>query len=278
MFHLSSWLIPIVCSPRNGDADIDLASYIAETDAMKGTFTKIDPHADSVNRKALIHITQISPQAPEKTIRDFFVFCGKISNLDLKQSDDRQDQECLILFEKESAARTATMLTNAMILGRPIKVELYSEEAVQELVVNSPQPLHRQADAPTTAQVSKLAELIASSLANFYQVLQALLKFDQKYGFTRVAMRVAAPAVYVDRKLGVSDKVINTAIELAEYFMVEQRLTDLKDAAVLYTNAALTTSVGQQVEPYFELAKRVGVESFSLLQRRLAKQQNVHHT
>ncbi|TPX53911.1 hypothetical protein SeMB42_g00573 [Synchytrium endobioticum] len=278
MFHLSSWLIPIVCSPRNGDADIDLASYIAETDAMKGTFTKIDPHADSVNRKALIHITQISPQAPEKTIRDFFVFCGKISNLDLKQSDDRQDQECLILFEKESAARSDHAshrhfpTVNRRELAEPLMST--SQHTLQDS--NHVDKCNDSRSAHQSRTIFRRGRPRTS--ANFYQVLQALLKFDQKYGFTRVAMRVAAPAVYVDRKLGVSDKVINTAIELAEYFMVEQRLTDLKDAAVLYTNAALTTSVGQQVEPYFELAKRVGVESFSLLQRRLAKQQNVHHT
>ena len=64
------------------------------------------------------------------------------------------------------------------ILGKPIKVELYSEEAVKELVGNGPQPLHRQTDTPSTLQTSKLADFVASSLANFYKVFQSILKFD----------------------------------------------------------------------------------------------------
>eukprot|EP01108_Squamamoeba_japonica_P004716 TRINITY_DN372_c0_g1_i4.p2 TRINITY_DN372_c0_g1~~TRINITY_DN372_c0_g1_i4.p2 ORF type:complete len:348 (-),score=168.47 TRINITY_DN372_c0_g1_i4:113-1090(-) len=71
-----------------------------------------------------VFVTNISPTADHKTIADFFSFCGKISSLSLQVSKDGEDgvQESVVMFESESAAKTAMLLTNAVIVDRSINV------------------------------------------------------------------------------------------------------------------------------------------------------------
>ena len=43
------------------------------------------------------------------------------------------------------------------------------------------------------------------------------------------------------------------------------RLVDLKDATILYTDAALKTSLGLRVKPYVDSGKKVASDTFHLL-------------
>ncbi|TPX30940.1 hypothetical protein SmJEL517_g05589 [Synchytrium microbalum] len=242
----------------------------------KGSFTKITP--SDQNRNRLVWVSDVALSAPEKTIRDFFVFCGKITDVELIKHVFLATLDTFFLFltralDLESAARTAIMLTNAMIVGKPIRVELYSEQTVRELVGQGPQILHHQRNAGTVSK-SRLAEFLAGTFANAQKILQAVIKFDQKLGFTKMVKVIASPAIWVDKKLGASKTALSIATSLKGWFKVEQRLGDLKDTAVLYGNSALKTSVGQIVKPYVDKAVQVASETQQLVQQHVGQKEN----
>jgi len=61
----------------------------------------------------IVNVTGISSQTPEKEVRDFFSFCGKIADLDLKT--EGASQSATVTFEKETAAKTALLLDNTQL-------------------------------------------------------------------------------------------------------------------------------------------------------------------
>jgi len=71
-----------------------------------------------------VYVTNISPNANEKTVSDFFSFCGKISKLFVNK--ETETSSAVVEFETESAAKTALLLTNALIVDRPITVVPYT--------------------------------------------------------------------------------------------------------------------------------------------------------
>lgn len=89
-----------------------------------------------------VYVTNISPNANEKTVSDFFSFCGKISKLfvnkyvefqilpnsvaDIPFFREQETSSAVVEFETESAAKTALLLTNALIVDRPITVVPYT--------------------------------------------------------------------------------------------------------------------------------------------------------
>jgi RNA recognition motif-containing protein len=55
-----------------------------------------------------VHVKNISSATSEKEVKDFFSFCGKISNLEITPSGETQS--ATVTFEKETAAKTALLL------------------------------------------------------------------------------------------------------------------------------------------------------------------------
>jgi len=77
-----------------------------------------------------VFVSNISPVATEKTVSDFFSFCGRITRLSLNRSAAGDVQEAVVFFETDSAAKTALLLTNALIVDRPITVVPHAGETV----------------------------------------------------------------------------------------------------------------------------------------------------
>merc|ERR1712000_155945 len=67
---------------------------------------------------SVVHVSGISSSTSEKDVRDFFSFCGKIS--DLKIEDDSKTEagptkKATVTFEKETAAKTALLLDSTQL-------------------------------------------------------------------------------------------------------------------------------------------------------------------
>ncbi|CAG8640412.1 12600_t:CDS:2, partial [Dentiscutata heterogama] len=100
---------------------LNIKSYLHndESDALVNIikshkkFEKIDLDTYIIGRSVVVY--EISNLASEKTIKDFFLFCGRISEFKLKKSEKDSKQIAYITFQKEIAAKTALMLTNAVI-------------------------------------------------------------------------------------------------------------------------------------------------------------------
>lgn len=51
-----------------------------------------------------VHVKNISSSTTDKEVRDFFSFCGKISNLSVTKESDG-NQSAAVTFEKPTAAK-----------------------------------------------------------------------------------------------------------------------------------------------------------------------------
>eukprot|EP01090_Pellita_catalonica_P016892 TRINITY_DN4983_c0_g1_i1.p1 TRINITY_DN4983_c0_g1~~TRINITY_DN4983_c0_g1_i1.p1 ORF type:complete len:372 (-),score=110.02 TRINITY_DN4983_c0_g1_i1:141-1256(-) len=85
----------------------------------------------TVNRT--VFVRNISPKASEKSVGDFFAFCGIITSITIRRQPDSDEglQEAIVEFKDAKATEIAKLLTNALIIDRPITVTLYSQEAAK---------------------------------------------------------------------------------------------------------------------------------------------------
>ncbi|KAM9994702.1 hypothetical protein ACTFIY_000901 [Dictyostelium cf. discoideum] len=81
-----------------------------------------------MNPDFTVYVTNISNKGTTKTISDFFSFCGKIVNLFLRSDPTGSSQQAIVVFESESAAKTALLLTNALIVDKVIQVVQFTPE------------------------------------------------------------------------------------------------------------------------------------------------------
>ena len=71
-----------------------------------------------------VHVGDISHATTEKEVRDFFSFCGKITNLSMTPTSASAEasQSATVTFEKETAAKTALLLDNTQLGKSQVKV------------------------------------------------------------------------------------------------------------------------------------------------------------
>ncbi|KAF9975785.1 hypothetical protein BGZ73_000456 [Actinomortierella ambigua] len=185
----------------------------------------------------LILVTNISATASEKTVKDFFLFCGKISEFELQKDGDRQT--ALVLFERESAAKTACMLTNAMIVDTQISVKPYFEESVD---ANGEPAQENKARAPM------FAEMLAAGYSLSDSIIEKGLELDAKYGFkdkvNSYLSYAKAQAQAFDEKYRVSVK----AQEIDNKYHVQDRVHATVAQGVELSQHALQSPTGQKVQ------------------------------
>jgi hypothetical protein len=162
-----------------------------------------------------VFVTNISPNATEKTVSDFFSFCGRITRLTLR-SVIEGSLEAIVVFESESAAKTALLLTNALIVDRPITVVPYfpagGEEAVG-VTVEAGQPViteraYAAPDAERT-KTSVVASMVAAGYVLGSDTIQKARDLDDKHmislQFKVGAEQIKAKANEIDKQLHISE-------------------------------------------------------------------------
>lgn len=169
-------------------------------------------------------VTNISPSANEKTVSDFFSFCGKISQLFLKKEEGKDTSSAVIQFETESAAKTALLLTNALIVDRPITVTAYlpsSETAAPSLEShgtpvdqsNITQKDFNGVPDEDRSKTSVIASLIAAGYRLTENALEKAKEADERNNFSARAKIVVDQMVVkvheIDVQYGISDKANN---------------------------------------------------------------------
>lgn len=72
-----------------------------------------------------VHVSNISHSTPEKEVRDFFSFCGKVTNLVITPVSGASDAtlSATVTYERETAAKTALLLDGTKLGPNPVKVE-----------------------------------------------------------------------------------------------------------------------------------------------------------
>ncbi|KAK3816371.1 MAG: hypothetical protein J3Q66DRAFT_342333 [Benniella sp.] len=185
----------------------------------------------------LVVISNISPAASEKTVKDFFGFCGKFRSFELQPDGDHQ--VALAWFEQQTAATTACMLTNAMIVDSPVTVKPYFEDnTTDDAQENKPR-----------ARI--LAELLAAGYKIQDAIIEKGLELDAKLGVTgkvqgyveTVKATAIAQAHAIDEKFKVTEK----ASELDNKYHVQDRVNAAVEQGIGYKDQALQSVPGQKV-------------------------------
>eukprot|EP01121_Diplochlamys_sp_Union-15-3_P001978 TRINITY_DN116_c0_g1_i2.p1 TRINITY_DN116_c0_g1~~TRINITY_DN116_c0_g1_i2.p1 ORF type:complete len:303 (+),score=73.24 TRINITY_DN116_c0_g1_i2:47-955(+) len=217
--------------------------------------------APSVHTHSVV-VTNISEKANEKTVSDFFSFCGRISKLVLR-SDDHGHQTAVVHFETEEAARTALLLTNALIVDTPITVKAgdASIETHDEKTKTFEGSKLSQQAAPTDASRSSI---ISSILSAGYKlgadVLQAAKDFDAKHG---ISSTISSGAEAIKHKVDEIDK----------QFKVSETASAIKNTAV-DTVHAVDQKLG--VSETFHAAKNTAAETVHAVDQKLGVSETLH--
>jgi len=222
-----------------------------------------------------VFVSNISPSANEKTVSDFFSFCGKITKLYLKKEGDGQDgRSAVVQFETESAAKTALLLTNALIVDRPISVLPFVSSQPpanppQSIPVPVPTPdLGTPTDAATITQrnfndipddqrskTSVIASLLAAGYVLANDALQKAKDYDDKHNLSlqaKVAVeQLKVKAHEIDQTYKISEKAaaVKTAtVEKAKQMDEEYKISQKVDQATTSVKNTASAAVAKANE------------------------------
>ncbi|CAG8516632.1 3287_t:CDS:2 [Diversispora eburnea] len=180
-----------------------------------------------------IIVTDISPSVSENTGMEFFGFGGKIQELELVKDDTSDKQIAHITFEKAEGAKTALMLSNAVLEKVPITVKL------DESCLSTSEESSESGDG--IEQEDKVRAAI------FSEILAA------GYQLTDVSETVTTKATEINEKYAVQDKVkyaasqvqdtttraldTNAGKKMAEFYLnTSKQATDVYHEAIRIAN------------------------------------------
>lgn len=217
----------------------------------------------------LVHVTQISANATEDKVKEFFLFCGKITAFQLRK-DGHGTQEALIRFDKESAARTATMLSNAVIADSQISVAYYFSQYATEkdniaAAADASAAGHDTQEAkPKTSIVT---EIVAAGFTVSGAVFERAKEFDSKYGVsTRMQtyyQQALEKAQQLDQKYGLTRTVTERAGAIDAQYHVKDKVLDVAQKVA-------ASGPGQMAQGVFQQAKDTVVSGKNLADEKKA--------
>jgi len=204
-------------------------------------------------RRSII-VTNIVPSTEPPTnqvLSDFFSFCGPIVSLDIVPSTtDNILVTAKIIFETEAAAKTATLLSSALIHDKPISVELAPPEDVPPVDANAPPST--SPDQPTTL----FGEVLSKGYQMGADALQQAKKLDEETGVTQTLSSgltvVSAAVTGLDQEYQISstvnslsEQVQNKAKEYDTQFQISTKVQGVGQQVGTFVNvAALSASTG----------------------------------
>ncbi|CEP07225.1 hypothetical protein [Parasitella parasitica] len=224
----------------------------------KHLLTRLIQQLPETPSATFVIVRNISAQSSEKTVKEFFLFCGKIGQFELIMDDDEIHQVALIQFERESAAKTATLLSNALIddchiVATPYFFETTAAVGTTLTATSSEEKQVAEDEVNAAAQESKAkSRIVAEMLANGYmlqdQVVAKGLEYDSKYSLsTRLTgyyNTLTLNVKQIDEKYRIWDK----AVEIDNKFKIQEKVQNAAQTAQTTATAALQSPTGQKVE------------------------------
>jgi len=202
----------------------------------------------------VVHVKNISSQTSEKEVRDFFSFCGKITNLSVTPTSDASDspKSATVTFEKETAAKTALLLDNTQ-LG-PSQVSVSSAANLDDIAASAGSTSTKDHDDDDIPQDEKpRARIVAEYLAHGYvlsdQAIQKAIALDNKHG---VSNRFTSALANFDAKYKATDK----AKGVDQSYGISQKATAGWHGINSYFEKARETPTGQKIVNFYIQGER----------------------
>jgi len=193
---------------------------------------------------AVVHVKGISSQTSEKEVRDFFSFCGKISDLSVTDESD-SSKSATVTFEKETAAKTALLLDNTQ-LG-PAQVHVTSD--VSHDSKGTPKDTEHSDDHDVAQEDKPRSRILAEYLAHGYvisdQVIEKGLALDKQHG---ISNRFTTALLGFNDKYKVTDK--SRAVD--DKYAVSSKAGAAWGGLSSYFDKAASTPTGQKLRQFYE--------------------------
>ncbi|KDQ08303.1 hypothetical protein BOTBODRAFT_179937 [Botryobasidium botryosum FD-172 SS1] len=208
-----------------------------------------------------VTVSNLAPTTSKETLHDFFSFCGKIDNIDLKGS------EAVITFDKASAAKTAVMLNGGTLDGANINVNSdVPEDHVDDHTTHREGEHHiDQAGSPSVSDKPR-AGIAAEYLAKGYllsdQILNKAIEIDNKQGIsTRFLAYIKSLDKQVgERAIGTGQTISGTAqTKLQEAQVQAEQKGYIKQATDYYTRA-ISSPFGQKVLSFYSTTSKQAID------------------
>ncbi|KFX87772.1 hypothetical protein V490_08024 [Pseudogymnoascus sp. VKM F-3557] len=205
-----------------------------------------------------VYVKNISSATSKKEVTDFFSFCGKIKSIEITPGADTQSAE--VVFEKETAAKTALLLDNTQ-LGKT-QVSVTGAEGAKEFDES-----HAEKDSDEITQEEKpRSRIIAEYLAHGYvigdQASQRALDLDQKHG---ISSKFLQTLNNLDSKYKATEK----AKSADQSYGISTKAQGLFHSLASYYEKAAETPTGQKVVQFYSQTQKQ-VEDIHREARRLA--------
>ncbi|GES88756.1 RNA recognition domain-containing protein [Rhizophagus clarus] len=211
-------------------------------------------------------VTNIDEHASEKTVKDFFLFCGKIREFELIKEESNDKQLAYVTFERDTAAKTALMLTNAVIGNSQITVK----PAEDGSHLDEPDECDIQASKPKAAIC---AEILAAGYTLQYAIIEKCIEFDNKYGvcnyFFQYLTQIQDNLKNLDKQYKVTETVTTRATDIDKKFSVLDKTKYVIDQAQDKFNNFFETSTGKIICEYL-LCTQKQVADVQCLARKIA--------
>jgi len=208
-----------------------------------------------------VHVTNISAQTGEKEVKDFFSFCGKISKIDITSKGDTKD--ATVVFEKETAAKTALLLDNTQLGATQVKV---TSDTVGSADDNHYTTNAERDTDEITQEEKPRSRIIAEYLAHGYVIgdhaVQRAIDLDQKHGVSNKFLQTLQS---IDQKYSATQK----AKSLDQSYGVSQKANEFFSGLNSFMEKAAGTPTGQKVANFYTQSSRQ-VQDIHAEARRLA--------
>ncbi|KAI1636879.1 hypothetical protein F4809DRAFT_607480 [Biscogniauxia mediterranea] len=216
-----------------------------------------------------VHVKNISAKTDDQEIKDFFSFCGKIT--DIKVTPGENDtKDASVTFEKETAAKTAQLLNNTQLGSSQISVI----PADGKLDDGAPHSTGADRDTEDIPQEEKpRSRILAEYLAHGYVIgdaaLQRAIELDHKHG---VSTRFMNTLTNLDQKYHARDRAKATD----QSYGISTRANSIFSGLSSYFEKATNSPTGQKLVKFYTDSQRQ-VQDIHAEARRLADLKKQEH-
>ncbi|KAB5566447.1 hypothetical protein GE09DRAFT_1106772 [Coniochaeta sp. 2T2.1] len=216
-----------------------------------------------------VQVANIAAKTEDKEIKDFFSFCGKIT--DIKVTSEGATKSATVTFEKETASKTALLLNHTKLGDNEITVTGSTDPDKDS------SPAHKGQDDRDTDEITQeekpRSRILAEYLAHGYVVADAGLKkaidLDEQHG---VSSRFLNTLTNLDQKLHATDR----AKTADQSYGITQRASGLLSGLGSYFEKATNTPTGRKLVQFYTNGQRQ-VEDIHNEARRLAELKKQEH-
>ncbi|ERM94403.1 hypothetical protein AMTRI_Chr04g252690 [Amborella trichopoda] len=202
-----------------------------------------------------VEVTNLSPNASEKNVEDFFAFSGTVEHVEITRCGDYACT-AYVTFKEPYALNTAVLLNGATIVDQPVCIARWGhyDDAFdlwdQPWMVDNDSAYmasHESHLVSTPGEALTIAQDVVKAMVSKGYVLgkDALIKakaFDESHHVTASAM---AKAAELSRRIGLTDK-IETGVGAIRSVDERYRVSDTTKSVIEVTGktaAAATTAI-----------------------------------